>query len=160
MGFEHNNQNLDDLNSQALDDQNTASSICEISSNVDQNNILEDRNHEDLNDGQTNVEKEPTENFNTSAIPETDEPLQELTTKSPTKKTTQIYNKSKYNSKDSFIPSYLDKTISTNKYGVKEVVPNLNRRDSTQRLFNILLSSSSSKKRKNEDSCINFSTPN
>ena len=37
--------NLDDLNSQALDDQNTASSICEISSNVDQNNILEDKNH-------------------------------------------------------------------------------------------------------------------
>ena len=44
--FEHNTQNLDDLKSQALDDQNTASSICEISSNVDQNNILEDRNHE------------------------------------------------------------------------------------------------------------------
>jgi hypothetical protein len=44
--FEHNTQNLDDLESQALDDQNTASSICEISSNVDQNNILEDRNHE------------------------------------------------------------------------------------------------------------------
>ena len=42
--FEHNTQNLDDLKSQALDDQNTASSICEISSNVDQNNILEDRN--------------------------------------------------------------------------------------------------------------------
>ena len=44
--FEHTAQNLDDLESQALDDQNTASSICEISSNVDQNNILEDRNHE------------------------------------------------------------------------------------------------------------------
>ena len=29
----------------------------------------------DLNDGQTNVEKEPNENFNTSAIPENDEPL-------------------------------------------------------------------------------------
>ena len=42
--FEHNTQNLDDLKSQALDDQNTASSICAISSNVDQNNILEDRN--------------------------------------------------------------------------------------------------------------------
>ena len=51
--------------------------------------------------------------------------------------------------------------MSTNKYGVKEVIPNLNRRDSTQRLFNILLSSSSSsKKRKNEDSDINISTPN
>ena len=43
--FEHTAQNLDDLESQALDDQNTASSICEISSNVDQNNILEERTH-------------------------------------------------------------------------------------------------------------------
>ena len=115
----------------------------------------------DLNDGQTNVEKESNENFNTSAIPENDEPLQELTTKSPTKKKTQSDNKSKDNSKDSFIPSYLDKTISSNKYGVKTVIPNPSRRDSTQRLFNILLSSSSSsKKRKNEDSDINVSTPN
>ena len=51
--FEHNTQNLDDLNSQALDDQNISnikisniSSISEISSNVDQNKILEDRHHE------------------------------------------------------------------------------------------------------------------
>jgi hypothetical protein len=44
--FEHNTQNLDDLKSQASDDQNTASSICEISSIVDQNNMLEDRNNE------------------------------------------------------------------------------------------------------------------
>ena len=176
----------------------------------------------DLNDGQTNVEKEPNENFNTSAIPENDEPLQELAkkssketpksseetqkiseetqkssegaqksskeaqkssevtqkpfeeisgpendeplrelaTKSLTKKIIEIENKSKDNSKDSFLPSYLNKTTLSTKYGVKERVPNVSsRRDSTQRLFNILLSSSS-KKRKNEDSDINFSSPN
>ena len=47
--FEHDTQNLDDLESQALEDQNTASSICEISSNADQNNIIEERNHEGSN---------------------------------------------------------------------------------------------------------------